>query len=112
MISGSRSANRVSMVSRISLMKPGALFINCARGALVDGAALASALNAGRLAGAAVDVFPQEPPLPPDEPLLHAQNILLTPHVGFDTEESMLRRARIVFDNLDAYLRGEAQNLI
>lgn len=97
---------------QFALMKHGALFINCARGALVDGATLASALNAGRLAGAAVDVFPQEPPLPPDEPLLHAQNILLTPHVGFDTEESMLRRARIVFDNLDAYLRGEAQNLI
>lgn len=97
---------------QFALMKPGALFINCARGALVDSQALADALNDGRIAGAAVDVFLTEPPLPQDEPLLHAKNILLTPHVGFATRESMLRRARIVFDNLAAYLAGEPMNLV
>ena len=93
-------------------MKPGAVFINCARGALVDSAALAEALNTGHIAGAAVDVFSAEPPLPPDEPLLHAKNILLTPHIGFDTRESMQRRAVIVFDNLNAWLAGEPRNIV
>ena len=92
-------------------MKQGALFINCARGALVDSRALADALASGHLAGAAVDVYDREPPLDDSEPLLHAPNVLLTPHVAFATEESMLRRARIVFDNLAAWMEGEAQNL-
>ena len=97
---------------QFALMKLGALFINCARGALVDSQALADALNQGRLAGAAADVFPMEPPLPPQEPLLHAKNMLLTPHIAFATEESMLRRARIVFNNLAAYLDGHPVNLV
>ncbi len=92
-------------------MKQGALFINCARGALVDSRALADALISGHLAGAAVDVYDREPPLDDGEPLLHAPNVLLTPHVAFATEESMLRRARIVFDNLAAWMEGEAQNI-
>ena len=82
------------------------MFINCARGALVDQQALRDALNEGRIAGAAVDVFPQEPPLPDDAPMLYAENTVLTPHIAFATEESMLRRAKIVFENLDAYLAG------
>ena len=92
-------------------MKPDALFINCARGALVDSKALADALNAGRIAGAAVDVFDLEPPLPADEPLLQAKNCILAPHVAYLSDESMLRRARIAFDNLAAYLNGAPQNL-
>lgn len=92
-------------------MQPHALFINCARGALVDAAALADALNRGAIAGAAVDVFDLEPPLPADEPLLHAKNCILAPHVAYLSEESMLRRARIAFDNLAAYLGGAPQNL-
>ena len=91
---------------QLALMRPSALFINCARGALVDQQALCDALNEGRIAGAAADVFPQEPPLPADAPLLHARNVVLTPHVAFSTEESMLRRAKIIFENLDAYLSG------
>lgn len=91
---------------QLSLMRPDALFINCARGALVDQQALRDALNEGRIAGAAADVFPQEPPLPADAPMLHAGNTILTPHIAFATEESMLRRAKIVFENLDAYLSG------
>lgn len=96
---------------QFALMKPTALFINCARGALVDAAALRDALNSNVIAGAAVDVFDCEPPLPADDPLLQAKNILLTPHIAYASEESMVRRARIVFDNLAAFLSGEPVNL-
>ena len=101
------------MISRemIALMKPAAVLINCARGPIVDNVALAEALNAGRIAGAGIDVFNVEPPIPADEPLLHAKNALLTPHVAFLSEEAMVRRARIVFDNLMAYLKGEPENV-
>ena len=68
---------------KIALMKKSAIFINCARGPIVDSKALAQALNEGRIAGAAVDVFDCEPPIPAEEPLLHAKNTLLTPHVAF-----------------------------
>ena len=77
---------------KIALMKKSAIFINCARGPIVDGKALAQALNEGRIAGAAVDVFDCEPPIPAEEPLLHAKNTLLTPHVAFLSEEAMVRR--------------------
>ena len=96
---------------QIALMKPSALLINCARGPIVDSAALADALNEGRIAGAAVDVFNVEPPIPDTEPLLHAKNTLLTPHVAFLSEEAMVRRAHIAFDNTCAYLRGECRNV-
>ena len=65
----------------------------------------------GQLAGAGIDVFDQEPPLPPETPLLHAKNAVLTPHVAFATEESMLRRAEIVFHNIDAFLAGRPENV-
>ena len=95
----------------IALMKPTAIFINVARGAIVDNRALAIALNEGKIAGAGIDVFDMEPPIPENYPLLHAKNTLLTPHVAFATEESMLRRAEIVFANLDAYLDGKPENV-
>lgn len=95
----------------IALMKPTALLIICARGPIVDSAALAAALNEGRLAGAGVDVFNQEPPIPDSEPLLHARNALLTPHIAFASQESMIRRARIVFQNIEAYLAGKPENV-
>ena len=95
----------------IALMKKDAIFINCARGPIVDSAALADALNEGRIAGAGIDVFDCEPPIPESEPLLHAKNTLLTPHVAFLSEESMQRRAKIVFDNLIAYLSGAPENV-
>ena len=96
---------------QIALMKPDALFINCARGPIVDSRALADALNEGRIAGAGIDVFGAEPPIPADEPLLHAKNALLTPHIAFASEESMVRRARIAFSNVYAYLKGAPENL-
>ena len=92
-------------------MKDGAVFINCARGAIVDNDALADALNSGHLAGAGIDVFDIEPPLDPSYKLLSANNVVLTPHVGFLTEEAMERRAVIEFDNVLAYLNGTPRNV-
>ena len=96
---------------KIALMKPDAVFINCARGPIVDNAALAKALNEDKLGFACVDVFDMEPPIPADYPLLSAKNTLLTPHQAFISEESMVRRAKIVFDNVYAYLDGAPVNV-
>lgn len=96
----------------IARMKQGAYLINAARGPVVDSAALADALNSGRLSGAGIDVFETEPPLPKDHPLLRSKNTLVTPHVAFASAESMETRARIVFDNLTQWLNGAQPNLI
>ena len=96
----------------IAQMKDGALLLNLARGPVVDSAALAEALHSGKLSGAGIDVFETEPPLDTSHPLLHTPNTLVTPHVAFATEESMALRAQIVFDNLNAFLKGEPQNVI
>lgn len=97
---------------RIALMKPSALVINVARGPVVDSAALASALNEGRIAGAGIDVFETEPPLPKDHPLLHSKNTLVTPHVAFASQQSMQTRAKIVFENIRRFMDGQQQNVI
>ena len=96
---------------QIARMKKTAILINCARGPIVDNDAMADALNRGAIAGAGLDVFDREPPLPAGYPLLHAKNTLLTPHIAFASEESMLRRARIVFQNAYAYLGGRPENV-
>jgi glycerate dehydrogenase len=76
----------------LALMKSDALLINTARGALIDGAALAAALKAGRLGGAGIDVLPEEPPHP-GEPLIDAQipNLLVTPHIAWAAREARQR---------------------
>ena len=96
----------------LKLMKPSAVLINVARGPVVDSRALAKALQEGEIAAAGIDVFDTEPPLPADDPLLSAPNTLLTPHVAFATKESMTLRAEIVFDNLDAWMKGAQKNII
>ena len=93
------------------MMKPDAVFINCARGPIVDNEALAKALNEDKLGFACLDVFDMEPPIPEDYPMLHAKNTLLTPHQAFISEESMIRRAKIVFDNVYQYLDGAPVNV-
>lgn len=93
-------------------MKPTALLINTARGPVVDSAALADALNNGQIAGAGIDVFEMEPPVPADHPLLHCKNTLLTPHVAFASTQSMEERAAIVFNNIDSFLEGAPVNLV
>lgn len=74
----------------IDKMKKGAILINTARGACVNAADLVKALESGRLAGAALDVYPEEPP-PADSPLLRAKNLLLAPHIASSTNENMTR---------------------
>ena len=89
---------------KICAMRDGAVLINCARGAIVDKDALAVALNGGKLAGAGIDVFDMEPPLPEGYALASAKNCVLTPHVAYLTEESMQRRAKIEFSNVIDWL--------
>ena len=96
----------------LSVMKPSAILVNAARGPVVNTKDLADALNSGKIAGACIDVFDTEPPLPADEPLLHTPNTVLTPHSAFATKESMELRADIVFANLSAWLAGEQKNII
>lgn len=97
---------------RIAQMKPTALLINTARGPVVESQALADALNEGRIAGAGIDVFEMEPPVPRDHPLLSAKNVIATPHVAFATRQSMEKRAVTVCENLRAWLDGERKNVI
>lgn len=97
---------------RLELMKPTALLINTARGPLVDNNALAKALEDGIIAGAGIDVFDMEPPIPLDYPLLDAPNTVLIPHIGFATEEAMVRRAHITMENISKWEEGEQQNIV
>ena len=96
----------------IEKMKPGALLINTSRGPVVDSAALAAALDSGRLGGAGIDVFEMEPPVPADHPLLHSKNTSVTPHVAFATAESLEARCKIVFDNIEQWMAGHQTNII
>ena len=84
----------------IGHMKQGAILINTSRGPVVDSQALAAALRAGKIK-AGIDVYEQDPPLPADHPLLGVPNLICTPHVGFDTRESIDRRAAIECDCMD-----------
>lgn len=77
---------------RLFGMKPGAVLVNTARGALVDGAGLVEAVSSGHLRGAAMDVFDKEP-LPAGHPFMSTDGILLSPHIGGATEEAMERTA-------------------
>jgi D-3-phosphoglycerate dehydrogenase/(S)-sulfolactate dehydrogenase len=93
-------------------MKPGALVVNCARGGLVDEKALADALEAGKLGGAALDVFEQEPPRA-DHPLFSCPNFIGTPHLGGSTEDAQQNVATIVCEAMVDYLTtGTVRNAV
>ncbi len=96
---------------RLALMKPSAFLINTARGALVQEADLAAALEAGKIAGAALDVLSQEPP-PPDNPLLRARNCLITPHIAWATREARARLLQVTVENVRAWQNGAPQNVV
>jgi D-3-phosphoglycerate dehydrogenase len=96
----------------IAKMKRSARLINCARGGIVDEAALADALREGRLAGAALDVFEQEPP-PPDLPLLQLDRVVCTPHLGAATDEAQVNVAIAVVEQVvDFLLHNATRNAV
>jgi len=97
--------------ARLSSMRPGALLINTARGALIREADLAKALDEGIIAGAALDVSAREPILP-DNPLLTAKNCLITPHIAWATLAARRRLMAITAKNIDAFLAGSPQNVV
>ena len=109
-----QTAETTGMISaeKIALMKKDAVLINTARGPIVDSRALADALKSDRLAGAGIDVFEVEPPIPVDHPLFDAPHVIATPHVAFATRESMEKRAVIVLDNICRWLEGVPQNVV
>jgi glyoxylate reductase len=90
----------------LGLMKPAAYLINTSRGPVIDQSALVEALQAGRIAGAALDVFEREP-LPADDPLVTMPNVIALPHVGSATRETRAAMLNLAIDNLLAALRGE-----
>jgi D-3-phosphoglycerate dehydrogenase len=96
----------------IEKMKPGVRIINCARGGLVDERALAAAVRAGKVAGAALDVFDQEP-VPADNPLIAMDQIILTPHLGASTEEAQVSVAMILAEQfVDYFKRGAIRGAV
>jgi glycerate dehydrogenase len=99
--------------AELASMKPGALLINTARGALVDEAALAHALRDGVIGGAGFDVLSKEPPLA-GNPLLAPDipNFILTPHVAWASAGAMQTLADMLIDNVEAYLRGAPANTV
>jgi D-3-phosphoglycerate dehydrogenase len=90
---------------QLARMKPSAILINTARGPIVDQSALIDALKQQRLAGAALDVFDMEPPLPADHPIFKAPNTVLLPHIGFETAQALWAKAGIALGHLEEFLR-------
>jgi D-3-phosphoglycerate dehydrogenase len=96
---------------RLLAMKPGSRIINCARGGLIDETALIEVLESGHLAGAALDVFENEPPV--DSPLLNAPNVQFTPHLGASTEEAQTAVGVEIAHNIAAFLvKGKVINSV
>lgn len=96
----------------IGIMKPSAIFINTARGGVVNSEALAEGLNEGKIAGAGIDVFEMEPPVPMYHPLMTSKNTVVTPHVAFASHEALFTRAEIVCANILQWEAGTPQNVI
>jgi len=97
---------------RIGQMKPGAYLINTSRAALVDQGALIDALREKRIAGAGIDVFEPDEPLPEDSPFRSLGNVIITPHSAGNTRDSRAAQLRISTDNIEAYLKKSPENLV
>lgn len=105
MLRASPTTHQIVGRRELELMKPTAYLVNTGRGALVDEAALYEALKARRIAGAAIDVFQTEP-LPADAPLLTLDNVVVTPHVAWVTDQGTARMASHPIENIVAFLDG------
>ena len=92
-------------------MKKGAFLINCARGPVVDENAVREALDSGVLGGYGADVVSVEPMLP-GNPLLGAPNCVITPHIAWAAKETRIRLIDAAAENLDAFLKGRAVNVV
>ena len=92
-------------------MKPTACIINTSRGALIDEPALIEALQAGKIAGAGLDVQETEPPAA-DNPLYTMENVILTPHMGWKGLETRQRLVAMLADNIRAFLSGSPINRV
>jgi glycerate dehydrogenase len=95
----------------IAKMKDGVRIINNSRGPLVVEEDLASALNSGKVAGAALDVVSSEP-IKADNPLLTAKNCIITPHISWAPRESRLRLLNLAIDNLQKFIDGQPVNVV
>ena len=98
--------DRILDARRLALLKPGAILVNIARGDIVDEAALAEALASGRLRGAALDVFEQEP-LPPESPLWDLPNVFVSPHSASTVAAENERIVELFQENIRRYLEGQ-----
>lgn len=95
----------------LALFKPTAYLINTARGGLIDESALANALNSGKIAGAALDVLTNEPPKA-DNPLIHAKNCIITPHMAWASLEARVRLLHATEENVRAFLQNAPINKV
>lgn len=95
----------------LSMFKPTAYLINTARGGLIDEEALANALNQGKIAGAGLDVLTCEPPKA-DNPLIHAKNCIITPHMAWASVEARVRLLHATEDNVRAFLQNSPINKV
>jgi len=91
---------------RIALMKPTAYLVNTASAAIVDREAIAQALREGHIAGAAFDVY-ETWPVQPDDPLLKLDNVILTPHIGGATDETVVRHSQMMADDIERFSKGQ-----
>ncbi len=106
-----RDSENMMTAKSFDKMKDGAVFINTARGGLVDEDALKQALTSGKLLGAGLDVLRTEP-MSPDCPLLGLKNCIITPHVAWAGLETRERLMKVVVANIDNFLKGNAENTV
>ena len=98
--------------NELNKMKNSAILINTARGKVINIPELAHAINNNQIAGAAIDVYENEPPLPQNHPLLNCKNTILLPHIAFATEEAIEIRNKIIIDNIIKWNSGKPDNIV
>ena len=103
--------DRLINAERLALMRPGAILLNTARGALVDEEAVAAALRSGRLGGLGTDVLSEEPPRP-GNPLLRAPNVLITPHMAWATVRARQNIIDLTAENIRRWMAGDPVNVV